>query len=75
MDERSRQRELDNVDAGVAPQEILQRRADAARIKRDQALAELSAVLTDEQILDSYRLDMAELRRGPDLDDVDWSLP
>lgn len=54
MDEQIRQRELDDVDAGLAPQEVLQRTADATREQRDQALAELSASLTDEQILDSY---------------------
>ena len=74
MDERTRQRERDEVDAGVAPQEVLRRTADAAQRNCDEALAALSATASDKEILDLVGLDMAELRREIDWDGV-WSLP
>lgn len=74
MDERIRQRQLEDVDAGMAPQEVLQRVAAATREQRDEALAALSAIASDEEILELVGLDMAELRREIDWDGV-WSLP
>ncbi|MGI3785189.1 MAG: hypothetical protein ACRYG2_30900 [Janthinobacterium lividum] len=74
MDDRTRQREQDDVDAGMTPQEILARTADATRADRNQALTELAVVLTDEQALNDYGVDLAELRRGIDLSGG-WSLP
>lgn len=72
MGERTGQRELADVDTGMAAAEVLRRTADAERQQLEQALAELGAALTDEEILSTYGLDMAEMRR-----DVDWgwSLP
>ena len=74
MDEVTRQRELDDLDAGMAPEAILRRRVAVARADRDRALAELSAAHQDEEIFAAVGLDMAQLRRGPDLNDVTWSL-
>ena len=66
------QQQLD-VDAGVPPQEVLQRVQAGTRARRDGALDELAAVASDQELLKVYGLDMAELRRGIDLDGA-WSL-
>src|SRR4051812_48620370 len=74
MDEVTRQRELDDVDAGLAPHEVLQRTAHLARAQRDHALAGLGGLAADEQLLELVGLDLTELRRGIDLSGG-WSLP
>ncbi|WP_375433368.1 hypothetical protein [uncultured Friedmanniella sp.] len=74
MDEEIRRRELAEVDAGMAPTEILRRTAKTTRRNRDAALEELAKVASDQEILNLVGLDMAELRRGIDLDGF-WSLP
>ena len=71
-DLQQRQQQLD-ADAGLPPQEVLQRVQAATRGRRDEALAELAAVAGDQELLEVYGLDMAELRRGIDLDRA-WSL-
>jgi hypothetical protein len=55
-------------------QEVLQRTAGIERGKLDQALAELRALASDEEIRDTYGVDPAELRREVDWGQV-WSLP
>ncbi|MGI3782097.1 MAG: hypothetical protein ACRYG2_15145 [Janthinobacterium lividum] len=74
MDERTRQREQDDVDAGMTPQEVLQRTAADEQQRLDHALAELSASHADQEMLDTYGVDMAAMRRGIDLSGG-WSLP
>jgi hypothetical protein len=74
MDEVTRQRELDDVDAGLAPHEVLQRTADLTRARRDHALAELGELASDEQLLELVGLDLTALRRGMDMSSG-WSLP
>jgi len=68
------QQQLDDVDAGLPPQQVLRRAQDTTRVQRDQALAELAEVAGDQELLEVYGLDMAVLRRGIDLDGA-WSLP
>src|SRR4051812_30423479 len=74
MDEVTRQRELDDVDAGLTPHEVLQRTADLTRAQRDHALAGLGELAADEQLLELVGLDLTELRQGIDLSGG-WSLP
>jgi len=62
------------VDAGLPPVEVLQRLQATTRVRRDEALDELAAVASDEELLEVYGLDMVALRRGIDLDGA-WSLP
>lgn len=74
MDEATRQHELDDVDAGLTAQEVLQRTAAVERDNLNQSLADLSALATDEEIFDTYGVDMTAMRSDLDWSRV-WSLP
>ncbi len=62
------------LDAGVGPELVLQRRADASTAVSRAAAAGLSCHLDGDQVWETYSLVMAELRRGPILGDVDRTL-
>lgn len=74
MDKVIRQRELDDVDAGLPASQVLQWTVDSEQAKLDRALAELSELAGDEEILTAYGVDMTQLRRPVDWSRV-WSLP
>lgn len=54
------QREQDEVDAGVDPRVIFQRRVDRAQAKQDRALAELREVMSDREVLEEFGIDVTQ---------------
>ena len=62
MDTSPTDDELDALDRGVDPRDILQRRA-AARLERDRAVGDLRATMTDEDVLDAFGIDLTQLDR------------
>ena len=63
MDTSPTDDELDALDQGVDPRDILQRRADVARAERDRAVADLRATMTDQDVLDAFGIDLTQLDR------------
>lgn len=59
VDDDSRQRELDDLDDGVDAGTILRRRAGAARVQQEDALAELRAVMSDAEVLEKFGIDIS----------------
>ena len=56
------------MDAGTPPRQVLKRTAETSGRELEQSLTQLRAVVTDEELLDSYGVNGADLRR-----EVDWS--
>lgn len=59
MDES--QRDLDDLDGGMEVQQILHRRAEEAQVAQDQAVAEQRAVMTDDEALKEFGIDLGEV--------------
>jgi hypothetical protein len=55
------QRDLDDLDGGVDVQEILQRRVEEAQLAQDQAVAEQRSVMTDDEALEEFGIDLREI--------------
>ena len=55
------QRDLDDLDGGMDVQEILQRRVDEAQLAQDQAVAEQRSVMTDDEALEEFGIDLREI--------------
>lgn len=45
------------------PAEVMRDRAAATRRDRDEAIAELRATLSDDQIMDDFGIDLGEIER------------
>lgn len=59
-DEGARQREWDDLDAGLGVRSILQRRVEQAQVEHDAAVAELRAVSSDGQVLAEFGIDLGQ---------------
>ena len=55
------QRDLDDLDGGMDVQEILQRRVEEAQLAQDQAVAEQRSVMTDDEALEEFGIDLREI--------------
>ena len=55
------QRDLDDLDGGMEVQEILQRRVEEAQLAQDQAVAEQRSVMTDDEALAEFGIDLREI--------------
>ena len=55
------QRDLDDLDGGMEVQEILQRRVEEARLAQDRAVAEQRSVMTDDEALEEFGIDLREI--------------
>ena len=55
------QRDLDDLDGGMDVQEILQRRVEEAQLAQDQAVAEQRSVMTDDEALEEFGIDLGEI--------------
>ena len=55
------QRDLHDLDGGMDVQEILQRRVEEAQLAQDQAVAEQRSVMTDDEALEEFGIDLREI--------------
>lgn len=55
------QRDLDALDGGMDVQEILQRRVKEAQLAQDRAVAEQRSVMTDDEALEEFGIDLGEI--------------
>ena len=55
------QRDLDDLDGGMDVQEILQRRVEEAQLAQDRAVAEQRSVMTDDEALEEFGIDLREI--------------
>ena len=55
------QRDLDDLDGGMDVQEILQRRVEEAQLAQDQAVAEQRSMMTDDEALEEFGIDLREI--------------
>ena len=55
------QRDLDDLHGGMDVQEILQRRVEEAQLAQDQAVAEQRSVMTDDEALEEFGIDLREI--------------
>ena len=55
------QRDLDDLDGGMDVQEILQRRVEEAQLAQDRAVAEQRSVMTDDEALEEFGIDLREV--------------
>ncbi len=52
------QLEIDALDNGATPREVLMRRVHRAQVEKDQALEELGAVMSDAEALEEYGINI-----------------
>lgn len=55
------QRDLDDLDGGMDVRQILQRRVEEAQLAQDRAVAEQRSVMTDDEALEEFGIDLGEI--------------
>ena len=60
MDREGVQGEVDAVDAGIDPLTVLQLRHERAQVEESRALEELRAVMSDEEALSEFGIDISQ---------------